>query len=91
MSTPTRRYSQAETARRGDEIYKRDIRAQVEGTHFGKIVAIDIDSGAYVISDTTLDAAKRLRSTYQDAVIWCVRIGHRAVPRMGGHPMPRNV
>lgn len=54
MTTRQPRYSAEETARRGDEIYERDIRAQVEGTHRAKVVAIDIDSGEYVIDDNAL-------------------------------------
>jgi hypothetical protein len=36
MFTRQPRYSAEETARRGDAIYERDIRAQVEATHRGK-------------------------------------------------------
>ena len=41
------RYSIDEIARRGDEIYDRNIRAEVESAHDGEIVAIDIDTGFY--------------------------------------------
>jgi hypothetical protein len=36
------RYSKEEFARRGDEIYERDIRPVVEAENKGKFVAIDI-------------------------------------------------
>ena len=85
------RYSAEETARRGDEIYERDIRSQVEATHDGKVVAIDIDSGAYVIDDDALTASERLLAQHREAEIWCVRVGHRALHRIGGRPMPRKV
>lgn len=49
MTTRQPRYSKDEFARRGDEIYKRDIRAQVEQGNEGKFVAIDIETGAYEI------------------------------------------
>ncbi len=80
------RYSAEETARRGDEIYERDIRAQVEQTYRGKVVAIDIDRGAYVIDDNALAASERLLAQHPDAEIWCVRIGHRALHHLGGRP-----
>ena len=54
------RYSAEETARRGDELYERHIRHQVEKTHAGKVVAIDSDSGSYAIDDNALAASKRL-------------------------------
>ena len=43
MTVRQPRYPLEEFARRGDEIYDRDIRAQVEPKHNEKIVAIDID------------------------------------------------
>ena len=60
MRTRQPRYSAEETARRGDAIYERDIRAQVEPTHRGKVVAIDIESGAHVVADNALTASERL-------------------------------
>lgn len=85
---PTRqpRYSAGETAGRGDAIYERDIRPHVEETHRGNVVAIDVDSGAYVIADNALAASERLLAQHADAEIWCVRIGHRALHRLGGRP-----
>ena len=35
--------SSEETARRGDEIYERDIRKLVEAAHHGEVVAIEVD------------------------------------------------
>jgi hypothetical protein len=40
------RYSKEEFARRGDEIYETQVRSQVEEGNHGKIVAIDIETGA---------------------------------------------
>ena len=90
MPTRQPRYSAQETARRGDEIYERDIRPQVEATHHGKVVAIDIDSGAYILDDTALAASERLLAQYPHAEIWCVRVGHRALHHIGGRPMQRH-
>ena len=39
------RYSKEEFARRGDEIYNRDIRPQAEANDKGKFVAIDYRDG----------------------------------------------
>lgn len=41
------RYDPEEHARRGDDIYERSVRPQVEAGNRGRIVAIDIDSGAF--------------------------------------------
>jgi hypothetical protein len=87
MSAQQPRYSAEETARRGDDIYERSIRPQVEATHYGKVVAIDSETGAYTVDDTALAAARRLRAQHPDAAVWFVRVGHRALHRIGGRPL----
>ena len=74
-----------EIARLGDEIYERDIRAQVEADHDGEIVSIDVDTGKWAIGDDTLEAVDRLRSQRQESNnVWSLRVGHRAVHKFGG-------
>jgi len=46
MSAPQPYYSKKEFARRGDEIYERDIRPHVTVGDEGKFVVIDIETGA---------------------------------------------
>lgn len=77
------RYPLEEFARRGDEIYDRDIRAQVEPTHNEEIVAIDLDSGEWEIDADEDAAADRLEARLPDAQIWVVRVGSRYVRRFG--------
>ena len=86
---PTRRLAE-ERARLGDEIYERDIRPQVEASHHGEIVAIDVDSGSWAIADSVLAAAELLRAQCPDATnVWSVRVGHRAVYSFGGSSVRR--
>jgi hypothetical protein len=87
MPTRRPRYSAEETARRGDALYERDIHAQVETTHRGKVVAIDTRSGAYVIDDNALTASESLLAQHPDAEIWCVRVGSRVLHYISGHPL----
>ena len=87
MNTRQPRYSKEEHARRGDDIYERHVRAQVEAGNRGKIVAIDVDTGAFEVAEDTLTASQRLLTRYPDAQIWCIRIGHRGVHRFGRYPM----
>jgi ribosomal protein L32 len=47
MAVPQRRYSKEEMARRGQELYESQIQQQVETDNDGKIVAIDIETGAF--------------------------------------------
>ena len=44
------RYSKEEFAQRGDLIYQTQIGPQVEADNHGKIVAIDIETGAFEIA-----------------------------------------
>ena len=76
------RYSKEEYARRGNELYER-LRPQVETGSKGKIVAIDIETGAFEVAEDTIAASDRLLARYPDAEIWFVRVGHRAVHRFG--------
>ena len=78
------RYSKEEFARRGNEIYERDIRSRVEAAHQGEFVAIDIESGAYELDTDDYAATERLLAHTPDAQIWLLRVGHPATYRMGG-------
>jgi hypothetical protein len=79
------RYSKEEFARRGRAIYDSEVRLQVEEENYGKIVAIDIETGAFDVADSSVTASKQLLNRYPDAQIFCIRIGHRAVHRFGFH------
>ena len=81
MANP--RYTKDEHARRGTILYDQQVRCQVEAGNTGKVVAIDVDSGAFEIGENSLIASERLMSRSPDAQIWCVRIGHPAVHRFG--------
>jgi hypothetical protein len=78
------RYSKEEFAQRGDAIYETQVRPQVEEGNHGKIVAIDIETGAFEVDAREIAACDRLEARYPDAQIWIVRIGSRHVRRFGG-------
>ena len=83
MTSPQPRYSKEEHARRGTALYEQQVRPQVEAGNHGKVVALDVDSGAFEVAEDTLTASERLLTRYPAAQIWCVRIGHPAVHRLG--------
>jgi hypothetical protein len=83
MSVRQRRYPKDEFARRGNEIYDRDIRPQVEAGNQGKIVVIDIDSGGWEMDADEMAAAARLEARCPEAQIWMVRVGSPYVRRFG--------
>ena len=81
---PTRR-PREEIARLGDEIYERDVRSQLEDAHRGEYVAIDVESGSWAIAGDARTAADQLKTQHPQAVdVWLLRIGYRAIARIGG-------
>lgn len=88
MPVRQRRYSLEEFARRGTEIYERQVRPRVETAHHGEVVAIDIDTGAFEVAEDTLTVSHHLLAQHPDAQIWCVRVGFPAVHRIGSHAIP---
>jgi hypothetical protein len=91
MTVRQPRYTKDEFARRGDEIYESQVRQQVEDGNHGKIVAIDIETGAFEVADDILPATNRLFERFPDAQPWIVRIGHRAVDRFGSRSLKKIV
>jgi hypothetical protein len=85
------RYSKEEFAQRGDALYEAQIRSQVEEGNYGKIVAIDIETGAFEVADDILPATNRLFERFPDAQPWIVRIGHRAVDRFGSRSLRKTL
>ena len=83
MAVRQLRYSKEEFARRGNKIYESQVCPQVEEGNHGKIVAIDIETEAFELANDTMTASDRLLERYPDAQIWCVRIGHKGVHRLG--------
>ena len=90
-TTPARpRRPKEETARLGDEIYRREIKAQVEAGHDGEYVAIDVDSGRWAIAESELAASDSLRKKCPDVIdVWMLRVGYRAVASIGGGSLRR--
>jgi len=88
MAVRQPRYSKEEFAQRGNEIYERDIRPQVEADNQGKFVAIDIETGEWEMDVDDFTATERLLNRIPDAQIWLMRVGHRAAYRIGG---PRRI
>lgn len=87
MTVRQPRYSKEEFAQRGDALYESDIRSQVEEGNHGKIVAIDIETGAFEIADDIVTASEQLLAKYPDAQTWFIRIGHRAVYHFGARSL----
>jgi hypothetical protein len=90
MAIRQRRYSKEELAQRGQALYNSSIRQQVEAGNDGKIVAIDIETGAFEVDENVVPATNRLFEQHPDAQPWVIRIGHRAVDHFGARSLRQN-
>jgi hypothetical protein len=75
-------------AERGDAYYNEHVRPKLTPADDGKLVALDVESGAYEIDEDKLTAIKRLRSRHPGAVAWLVRVGQPYVDRLGALTRP---
>jgi hypothetical protein len=87
MEARQRRHSKEELARRGQDLYESQIRRNVEAGNTGRIVAIDVETGNYEVSDNVLPATNRLFERNSEAQPWVIRIGHRAVYHFGARSL----
>ena len=82
---PHTRISNEIIDQRGQELYDRHIRERVENPeNIGKQIVIDIETGEYEISDSGLQASRRLLAKHPDAALYGLRIGYDAVYTIGG-------
>ena len=91
MAVRQPRYSKEEFARRGDEIYESQVRLKVEEGNHGRIVAIDLETGAFEIADSIVTASEHLLTRVPDAQTWFIRIGHQAVYHFGARSLKKSV
>ena len=68
---------------RARAIYEDRIRAAVEPEHLGKYIAIEVGSADYAVGDDYLDLSKTLHARHPKASVAILRIGYRAVGRIG--------
>jgi hypothetical protein len=78
-----RRYSREEVARRGDEIYEREVLPRLNPADEGKYALIDIETADYEIDRDEIVASDRLLARHPDAQVWMRQIGSRYARRFG--------
>ena len=81
MSLP--RYTSEEIARRGQALYEERLRAEVDASHRGKFLVLDIETGEYELDVDELAALQRARRKKPDAALYILRIGYPAAYRIG--------
>ena len=62
---------------KGKEIYAK-IKDRLEPAHKGEFVAIEVDTGDYFVGNDPIEADRKARKKYPDAVFFLARIGYRA-------------
>lgn len=77
------RYRRDEIVRRGQDMYDRRIRTQVEGVHDGKFLVVDIETGHFEVDTSELAALRRAREHKPDAALYLVRVGFPTAYRIG--------
>ena len=78
-----RRYSREEIARRGDEIYEREVLPRLKPADEGKYALIDIETADYEIDRDEIAASDRLLARHPEAQVWMRQIGSRYARRFG--------
>jgi hypothetical protein len=76
-------YTCDEVVQRGEELYQRNLRDQVEDAHKGEFLVLDIETGDYEIDTDEVAAVKRAVARRPDGVRYIKRIGHSAAHRLG--------
>ena len=76
----------SELAERGEEVFERVVRPQVEDEDDHKYVAIDVESEDFEVDANQRAAAKRLVERHPEAQgrIWFRRVGSRVTHHFGG-------
>ncbi len=64
-------------------LYDERIRARVEPDQNGKVLVIDIETGAYEVDDDGLAAADRIFTRRPEAALYMLRVGQPAMDRIG--------
>lgn len=77
MGSARPRYSKEEFARRGEEIFARDILPHLKGVPARHFVVIDIETGAFEVDESEMAASDRLWARCPNAQPWLRRVGSR--------------
>ncbi len=80
---PTAKRTLDELAGLGGDIFDRQVRSALRPEDDGKFVAIDVETGDYVIDLDDYTAVARFRSRNPAADTWLLLAGYQTAYRMG--------
>jgi hypothetical protein len=72
-----------ELAQKGEEIYTRKYKQELESSHHGQFVAIDVEDESYYLGSTPEEAAQKAAKARPGGFFHLTRIGYNGVYRMG--------
>lgn len=77
-----------EIARRGREIYERNIRQEIERDESldGAFLVVDVTTGGYSFGGSDDEAFDRAESRNPEGLFYLMRVGRQAAHRIGGLP-----
>ena len=73
-----------EIAKKGEEWYDKKLKAELEPTHKGRFVAIEVSTGEYVLANTPESALEQAREKYPGKFFHLMRVGYPGVFGSGG-------
>lgn len=50
---------------------------ELKGKHFGRFIAIEVDSGEYFLGDTAVEATRKAQAKHPGKIFFLGRIGYR--------------
>ena len=78
----------SDIAQHGEALYEKTIKQHVEPQHVGKYLVVDVETGEYEIGSDYIQPTERLLAKRPDAPLYALRIGYRAIGRIGGRYTP---
>ena len=84
---PHLQYSSAEIVQRGQALYEQQIRAQVEASHPGQFLILDIETGDYEVDAEDVRALQRAKAKHPEGAFYIVRVGSPTAYRLGAQPL----
>ena len=72
-------YTLQDLEKKGQEIYESKLKEPLEKKHFGKYVAIDIESEDYFVADTLDDVLLKAKKKYPNKIFHSIKIGSAGV------------
>ena len=71
---------QAEVLTKGEHIYLKNLKEELEKDHLGEYVAIDVDTGIYILDPNRLALVKKAQAQFGDKLFYTVQIGNLSEP-----------